>query len=190
MHRFQFSIRVIMGLIVVVGLAFAALHFPTPLWANVWFSFALASVTFAIPAAVYSRGQQRAFWVGFATFGWVYFVASMGPWFQFETGFQLVTTTILDLMAPYIVQQDYLLHTYIGQFNPPSAPTPPTPWQLWNLPDFSNGRVWRMGYVTVQSPPLYFRAGHGVFSIVVALIGGEAVRCLAAMRSQPATAER
>ncbi len=121
MHRFQFSIRVIMGLIVVVGLAFAALHFPTPLWANVWFSFALASVTFAIPAAVYSQGQQRAFWVGFATCGWVYFVASMGPWFQLETGFQLVTTTILDLMAPYIVQQDYLLRTYIGQFNPPSA---------------------------------------------------------------------
>jgi hypothetical protein len=190
MRRFRFSIGSMMVLIVVLGVAFAALHFPTPIWANVWFSLALAAVTFAILAAVYSRGEQRAFWVGFATCGWVYFVASMGPWFQAETGFQLVTTTILDLMAPTLVQKDYLLRKYIGQFNPPSAPIPPTPWQIWNLPDFSIGRVWRTGYVTLQSPPLYFRVGHGVFSVVIALLGGEAVRSLAAMRSQPATTER
>jgi hypothetical protein len=190
MRRFRFSIGSMMALIVVLGVAFAALHFPTPLWANIWFSSALAAVTFAIPAAVYNRGEQRAFWVGFATFGWVYFIAAMGPWFHEQTGFQLVTTTILDLMAPYLVQKDYLLHTYIGQFNPPSAPTTPTPWQLWNLPDFSIGRVWRTGYVTLQSPSLYFRVGHGVFCVIVALLGGEAVRFLAVMRSQPATAER
>ena len=30
------------------------------------------------------------------------------PWFQTEMGFQLLTTTILDLMAPYVVQKEYL----------------------------------------------------------------------------------
>jgi hypothetical protein len=190
MRHFRFSIRAIMGVIVVLGLAFTALHFPTPLWANVWFSLALASVTLAIPAAIYSRGERRAFWVGFATCGWVYFVVSMAPGFQSETGFQLVTTTILDLAAPYIVQQEYLLRAYIGSFNPPSAPTPPTAWQLWNLPDFSGSRVWRMSYVTVQSPRLYFRVGHGVFSVITGLLGGEVTRFLAATHSQAATAER
>jgi hypothetical protein len=191
MHRFRFSIGGLMVLIVVMGVGFAALHFPTPLWGNVWFSFPLAALTLAIPAAIYSQGERRAFWVGFATCGWVYFVVSMAPWFQAETGCQLVTTTILDLLGPYFVREDYLLRTYIRQFNPPSAPISPTPWQVWNFPDFSGGtKSWRYGWHTVQSPPTYFRVGHGVFSLVIAFLGGEAVRYLATMRSQPERAER
>ena len=41
------------------------------LWANVWYSFTLASLTLAVPAAVYRWAEQRAFWVGFAACGWV-----------------------------------------------------------------------------------------------------------------------
>ena len=65
-----------------------------------------------MPAAVYRRGEQRAFWVGFAACGWVYFVLRSRPGFKREAGFQFVTTTVLDLMAPHIVQKDYLLRSY------------------------------------------------------------------------------
>src|SRR5437879_6102675 len=101
MRRFRLSIGGLMMVIVLLGTAFAALRSPTPLWANGWFSLTLAALTLAIPAAVYRCGERRAFWVGFATCGWVYFVLSMAPWFQSEIGFQLFTTTLLDLLAPY-----------------------------------------------------------------------------------------
>ena len=190
MNRFRLSIRGVMVLVVMLAIALAALHFPTPFWANVWFSLPLGMLTLAIPAAIYGRGQRRAFWVGFACCGWTYFVAAMAPWFQTETSFQLVTTTILDLMAPYIVERENLIRTYIGGFNPPSDPIRPTPWQLWNLPVLAGERVWRTGYVSLHGPVLYFRIGHGVCCLVIAFLGGEAVRYLAAVRSQTETAQR
>jgi len=180
-----------MAIIVLLAAAFAALRTPTPLWANTWFSIALAALVLAIPAAVFRRSLDRAYWVGFATCGWVYFVLTLAPWFQTELGFQLVTTTILDLMAPYVVEKDYLLKTYVGAFNPPSAPLQPTPWQAWNLPEFPTGNPWRMvGYVPLHCPALYLRIGHAVFCVVVAFLGGEAVRFLASSRSRPDSTER
>ena len=41
----------------------------------------------AVPAAVYRSGSRRAFWVGFAASGWVYFVLALVPWFQTELVF-------------------------------------------------------------------------------------------------------
>ena len=155
-----------------------------------WFSLALAAITLSVPAAVYRRGEQRAFWVGFATCGWVYFVLTMFPWFQTEIGFQLFSTTILDLLAPHIVQKEYLLRSYVGSFNPPFAPTAPTPWQHWNLPEFPPGNPWQVGYVTLTSPGLYLRIGHAVFCVLIGLVGGEVVRYLAATRSEPSSTGR
>lgn len=191
MPRFRFSVSSLMVLIVLLAAAFAALRTPSPLWANVWFSIALASLVLAIPAAVYRRAADRAFWVGFAACGWVYFVLALAPWFQTEMGFQLLTTTILDVMAPYIVQKEYLLRTYIGAFNPPFAPVHPTPWQSWNLPEFPPENPWRMvGYVPLFCPGLYLRIGHAVFCVVVAFLGGVVIRAVALRRPDPQRPER
>jgi len=176
--------------IVLLGVAFAGLRSPTPLWANLWFSLIIAAFTFAVPAAVYRRGEQRAFWVGFATFGWVYFVLALAPWFQTAIGFQLFTTTILDLLAPHIVQKEYLLRNYVGSFNPPFDPEAPSPWQHWNLPEFPPETPWRIvGYVTLISPGLYLRIGHAVFAITIALVGGGAVRYLATTRARESSTQ-
>ena len=59
---------------------------------------------------------------------------------------QLVTTTVLDLASPYIVDNQYLLRTYMQAINPPSAPESPTPWQVWNLPDIHNPGGADLGY--------------------------------------------
>jgi hypothetical protein len=177
--------------IIILAAAFAALRTPAPLWANVWFSLDLFSLVLAIPAAIYRKDQERAFWVGFATCGWVYFVLTLAPWFQTEIGFQLVTTTILDVIAPYIVQKEYLIRTYIGAFNPASDAVHPTPWQAWNFPEFPPENPWRMvGYVPLLSPGLYLRIGHAVFCIIVAFLGGQVVRYLATSRSRPQRAEQ
>jgi hypothetical protein len=185
MPRFRLSISILMVAIVLLAAGFAALRTPTPLWANVWFSIAMGLLVLAIPAAVYRREEQRAFWVGFAACGWVYFVLTLAPWFQTEMGFQLVTTTILDVLSPYIVQKEYLLRTYLGAFNPSSDPVDRTPWQAWNLLEFPPENPWRMvGYVTLLCPGLYLRIGHCLFCVLVAFLGGQFVRFMAQARLQ------
>src|SRR5262245_58801152 len=129
MRRFRFSVGSLMLTIVLTAAGFAALRSPTPFWANIWFSLVLTALTLAIPAAVYRRDEQRAFWAGFAACGWTYFVLTMAPWFEREIGFQLFTTTLLDLMAPHVVQKELLVRRYVASFKPPSDPTPPSPWQ-------------------------------------------------------------
>jgi hypothetical protein len=190
MRRYRFSICGIMVMIVLLGVACAALRTPSRFWANVWFSVALAAVTLAIPAAVSSQGGRRAFWVGFATCGWVYFLVSLGPWFDREIGYQLLTTTILDILSPHIVQNEYLLQGYIAGFNPPSAPGLPTPWQAWNLPDFRQSDTWSVGYTTLHSPWLYLRIGHAGCCLLLAYLGGEIARYVHAARSEPQAVER
>jgi hypothetical protein len=191
MRRARFSVRGLMMSIVLFGAAFAALRWPTPLWANLWFSLDLSVLVLAVPAAVYRRGEDRAFWVGFAAAGWVYAVLSMAPWFQSEFGFQLATTTLLDLLAPLIVQKEYLIRSYMLGFNPPFSPAEPTPWQVWNLPELPPDNPWqKAGYVTLHSPGLYLRIGHAVFSLVIALLAGEIVRYWAALRSEPTAQAR
>jgi hypothetical protein len=190
MGRDRPSIRGLMVLLVLLAAGLAALRTPSRLWANLWFSMSLAALTLAIPAAAYSRGGRRAFWVGFAACGWVYFIIAMAPWFQSEVSFQLITTAGLDILSPYIVQKEYLLHAYIGGLNPPRAPTPPTPWQAWNLPEFPQETPWHLGYATLHSPGLYLRIGHAACCLLIACCGGEIIRYLHATRSESRAAER
>jgi hypothetical protein len=192
MKHFRFSIGGLMVVILLLSVAFAALRYPTPLWANFWYSFALAVLTLAVPAAFYRRGEQRAFWVGFASCGWVYFVLALAPWFERDGGFQFVTTTALDIMAPHVIQKDYLVRSYVTgfrrQYGPPDQPTP---WQVWNLPDFPPDNPWhKVGYVTLISPGVYLRIGHSFCCVLVAVLGGGIVRYLAATCPQPTSAER
>ncbi len=52
MKRFRFSIRGLMGAIVVMGVAFVGLRSPSPFWANLWLSLALAGLILSVPAVL------------------------------------------------------------------------------------------------------------------------------------------
>ena len=142
MRRDSFSIRGLMIVIVILALAFTGLRTPSRIWANAWFTLALLGVTIAIPAAVASVGDRRAFWVGFAVCGWVYFVFTLAPWVDKEASHQLLTTTILDVASSYIVDNQYLIKNALAvQAINQGIPAPtPTPWQDWNLPELPAAR--------------------------------------------------
>jgi hypothetical protein len=68
--------------ILVLALAIAALRSPSDYWVSAMFSMTLGLLLTAVLGVVYRRGARRAFWLGFALFGWVYWLMSFGPWFD------------------------------------------------------------------------------------------------------------
>lgn len=63
-----------------VPLAFTALRTASPLWTSVLYTFTIGVLMVAVIAARFRRGAEKAFWFGFALFGWVIFIVGLGPW--------------------------------------------------------------------------------------------------------------
>jgi hypothetical protein len=99
------SIAGILVWVALLGVGFAALRNPSLLWSNALFSVALGTLTLAVLAAVYRRGRHRAFWVGFATCGWVYLLLALGPANESLLSPYLVTTAILDVLFEQVIPQ-------------------------------------------------------------------------------------
>jgi hypothetical protein len=78
--RPRFSIRALLGLILFVAVAIAALRGATAIWASVTILAALGAVCTATVGAALIRGAGRAAWLGFAVFGWAYFLLCLSPW--------------------------------------------------------------------------------------------------------------
>jgi hypothetical protein len=79
---FQFSIRGLLWAVTVLAVGIAALINANVLWQGAIWGLVLYGLTAAILLAVYRREQARAYWLGFAVFGWMYlavFLASLLP---------------------------------------------------------------------------------------------------------------
>jgi WD40 repeat protein len=99
MRRFRFSIATLLLIVLFVAVAVAALRGATDLWDSGTFGLTLLALLTAVLLGVHRTGDRRAFWVGFALFGWAYLVASTVP--SIET--RLPTTrglTYLDSKVP------------------------------------------------------------------------------------------
>lgn len=74
-----------MTLIVCVGVGLAAMRSSTYLWLRTLNTLIVASLFVAILLAWHSVGRRKAFWFGFALFGWGYFFLAFGPWDGWHT---------------------------------------------------------------------------------------------------------
>jgi hypothetical protein len=72
--RPRISIAALLAGMVPIAVGLAALANPTALWEGVVFALTLLTLFTAIVGVLYRRGAGRAFWVGFALFGWGFFV--------------------------------------------------------------------------------------------------------------------
>lgn len=72
MRWLRFSIMTLMGLVLVIGVGIAALKFPSQFLAASLFMLTLGVLSTAILGVAFSRGPKRAWWSGFALFGWGY----------------------------------------------------------------------------------------------------------------------
>ena len=73
-----------MVIVAVIGVAIAALIHPIKLWAIVLPIFQLTLCLTAVLGSLFRRGPKRAFWVGFALFGWAYFILTVVLFWQHD----------------------------------------------------------------------------------------------------------
>ena len=79
MFRFRFSLLHFLIVITLLAIGLAALASQSRLAASGVYSLYLALICLALAGAIAGRGDWRPFWIGFAVFGWTYFL------FAFET---------------------------------------------------------------------------------------------------------
>jgi hypothetical protein len=79
MTRFRFNIGTLLAVVVFLAVAFAALREATALLDGGVFTLTVAMLLAGVLLSVHRTGRVRAFWVGFALFGWTYLAASLIP---------------------------------------------------------------------------------------------------------------
>jgi hypothetical protein len=63
-----------------IALGLVALRSASPTWVSAMLGLALAVLSVSILFAIFRRGPQRAFWIGFTTIGWLYVVLLFTSW--------------------------------------------------------------------------------------------------------------
>jgi hypothetical protein len=98
-RRIRFNIASLLIVIFILAVGFAALRESTELWESGLFSLTLVVLLVSILLAILRAEERRAFWLGFAVFGWIYLGLSLVP--SIES--RLMTTkalTYLDSKLP------------------------------------------------------------------------------------------
>jgi hypothetical protein len=91
MRKIRFSIASLLVVVLFLSVGFAALRESSDLWDSGIFNLTLASLLISILLAVHRTETRRAFWIGFALFGWSYLALSLVP--SIES--RLITTKAL-----------------------------------------------------------------------------------------------
>ena len=91
----RFSIRSLMGSVIVLALAFAALRNADDYWSGAVLFVTLALMGSAVLAVVYERGRSQARWLLFLVFGGAYLALSLGQLPSAEVTANLPTTRFM-----------------------------------------------------------------------------------------------
>jgi hypothetical protein len=77
MRRFRFHLGTLVILVLLLGVGFAALRESNAIWDSSIFSITLGVLLISILLAIHRTEKGRAFWIGFALFGWIYLGLSL-----------------------------------------------------------------------------------------------------------------
>ena len=79
MPKLRFNIASMLVIILVLAIGFAALRESNDLWDSGVFTLTIGVLLISILLAVHRTESRRAFWIGFALFGWVYLGLALIP---------------------------------------------------------------------------------------------------------------
>jgi hypothetical protein len=109
------SIAGLAGIVIVLGTGMAALKSASVLWTNAASTVVLALFLSAVVGAIYLRGADRAYWVGFAVFGWGYLV--LVNWTSLGGQFGHDLTGGLDDLAETVIPLEFIPATALPSPN-------------------------------------------------------------------------
>src|SRR4051794_34921237 len=95
MSQPRLSLSGLMVLVVFIGVGIAALRDASEPWAGIVLLLTLGLLGVSILGVVYRREARRAWWVGFALFGWGYAALTLAPWSKPD---KLPTGVLLDYL--------------------------------------------------------------------------------------------
>ncbi len=183
MKRIRFNIASLLGVILVLGVGFAALREASDLWESGVFTLTLTALLISIVLAIHETEKRRAFWLGFALFGSAYLGLSLVP--SIES--RLITTRGLACFdseiapsipgalvdgdyfywrsAPFVANNSQPVPLYVNQGNGTfqdvtSSAGSNTAWFLNSLVGSSR---------TTEN---FVRIGHSLLALIAACLGG------------------
>src|SRR4051812_40102573 len=89
------SISGLMTAVLICGVGIAAMRDASDLWAGVLLLLTLFLLGVSLLGVLHRRDAKRAFWQGFALFGWGYMILVRAPWFAEQVQPKLATTQLL-----------------------------------------------------------------------------------------------
>jgi hypothetical protein len=186
MNRIRFNIGSLVIFILVLGVGFAALRESSDLWESGVFTLTIGVLLISILLGAHRTESRRAFWLGFALFGWVSLSLSLVP--SIES--RLITTKALAYLDSKVPGR-YLEMSIIEVSGSISAPPNN---QVQNVAIIEKVRkagssipgqvkVWHMPARTVfggwsGTTENFIRIGHTLFALLAAWLGGQLSRRL------------
>jgi hypothetical protein len=111
MPKLRFNIASLVGVILVFGIGFAALRESSDLWESGVLALMIGVLLISILLAVHRTESKRAFWLGFALFGWAY----MGLTFMPSVESRLITTRALHYLDAKVPGRAMVIYSTINR---------------------------------------------------------------------------
>ena len=185
MRPFRFSIATMLGVVLLVAVALAALRASTDAWDSGVLGLTLLILLAAILLAIHLTERRRASWLGFALFGWAYLIASLIP----PVGSRLPTTMGLAFIDTKIPGRQRAWVTAVLAYTSTAGTNPVQgyvyPQQGNTLVASPQGGVWLWDATTGKplagpggSTESFIRIGHSLLALALAFLGGHLSRYL------------
>jgi hypothetical protein len=181
MRHFRFSIAGLLGVVLYVAVVVAALRAATYAWDRAVFGLTLVALLMAVLLAVHRIGR-RAFWLGFALFGWAYLGASLIP----PVGSRLPTTkglAYLDSKVPGRENYDSWVKAALAYTRAERRLVVLSDGQTATRGQDTGVRLWDAVTGNLLSGPAgtsenFLHIGHSLVALLVAFLGGHLSRYL------------
>jgi hypothetical protein len=182
MGRFRFSISSLLGVVLIISVALAALRGSADVWDGCLLGLTLLILLTAILLAVHRTDRKRAYWLGFSLFGWAYLIATLLP----QIAFRLPTTLGFAFIDSTIPGRETTIppaFAYPSTYSPVSG-SGYTP-QVYTLPPSMQGTAWIWDLTTGKWVPgpagtteNFIHIGHSLLALLMAFVGGQLSRYL------------
>jgi hypothetical protein len=194
----RFSLRQLFVGMAVIALGCVALRNASDAWVAAMLGLAQLALATAILLVIFRRGAERAYWIGFATFGWLYFLLMLVNWSIDPNAssdclfrpHRLATTRLSN--SCYHWTFDEAFERYLARFPAPRYFDPMTGLATSMIPKADGSyRVPSVAWPPPGAPALpgpdegsFANVAHALWTILLAAIGGCLARWLYATNQE------